>query len=448
MSYQSTCFTQEYSAGLHQAQSFKTHWISSGCQCTYNRNLVQNCPHPNPHDLIEIGDELPLLTFAPAGSGKGVGAVIPTLLSCPRSMIVMDPKGENYAVTARRRKELGNNVAVLDPFNIMGDDTDALNPMDLLALPNVCVESEAVTLAAAIGHEYQSKRESFWDQHALGLISGLIALGSSGHYPNNLRMVRDHLVGDDPIHKIAVACDKLHAEKKNESMAYRELAAFLHQSERETRPSVLASAGAYAKIFNTDRVLKSLESSTIKIKDFISGKPMTVYLIIPANKLHSHRALIRLWLTTIMIAMQSRTERPLESTLFLIDECAQLGNFELLHTAVALCRGYGVQPWLFFQSLHQLKQNYGENWRTFIDNAGAVQAFGFANMFGAREWGPFFQRSPEELLALSRDDQLLYIAGRGTFESRRLNYRTDAQFKGLFDENPYFKLHQSTGERN
>lgn len=397
-------------------------------------------------DHISVDDELPIMTFCPTGGGKGVSAVIPTLLTNARSMIVMDPKGENYAVTARRRIELGNKVYALDPFNLRTKKSDGLNPLDLLNIPNVCIESEAVTLAAAIGHDFQSKRESFWDQHALGLISGLIALAASGHYPQNLRTLRDHLVGEDPIHKIAVALDLLTSKKATESLAYRELAAFIHQSERETRPSVLASAGAYAKIFNVDRVINSLEKSTIKLNDLIVGKPITVFLIIPADKLHSHRALIRLWLTTIMIAMQSRSSRPPESTLFLIDECGQLGNFELLQTAVTLCRGYGVQPWLFFQTLCQLKKNYGEDWRTFIDNAGAVQAFGFSNQFAVDEWGKFFQRTPEQLLSLPRTDQLLYIAGRGTIESRRYNYLVDPEFKGHFDPNPTF--HSLGNERN
>jgi len=157
---------------------------------------------------------------------------------------------------------------------------------------------------------------------------------------------------------------------------------------------------------------------------------------------------LRLWLTTIMTAIQSRKSRPAESTLFLIDECGQLGNFELLQSAVTLCRGYGVQPWLFFQSLFQLKQNYGDGWRTFVDNAGAVQAFGFANMFGGEEWGKFFQRTPEQLLSISPADQLLYVSGKGTFESRRLNYLVDPQFIGLYDENPYFRELPFGGERN
>jgi len=403
---------------------------------------------PASSELISVSDELPILTFAPTGRGKGTGAIIPTLLTNRRTMIVLDPKGENYAVTARARRAMGHSVYALDPFNVMAKKSDALNPLDLLKLPGVSQEAECVMLAEAIGHDFQSKRESFWDQHALGLTAGLIYLSTIEPFLDNLTTLRDHLVGEDPIHKIATALDLLTEKKLVKTMVYRELAAFLNQSERETRPSVLASAGAYAKIFNSDRIVKVVEKSTIKLKDLVDSKPITVYLILPTTKLQSHRALLRLWLATIMTAIQSRKTRPKESTLFLIDECSQLGSFDLLKTAVTLSRGYGVQPWLFFQSLNQLKENYGEAWRTFIDNAGAVQAFGFANMFGGTEWGEFFGRKPKQLLEMPKENQLLYIPEEGTLESRRLNYLEDSQFEGLYDTNPYFLDPGVVGERN
>lgn len=78
---------------------------------------------------ITVDDELPIMTFCPTGGGKGISAIIPTLLSNPRPMIVMDPKGENFAVTARRRAELGHKVYALDPFNLMTKNSDGLNPL-------------------------------------------------------------------------------------------------------------------------------------------------------------------------------------------------------------------------------------------------------------------------------------------------------------------------------
>jgi len=61
-----------------------------------------------------------LMTIAPTGSGKGTGCIIPTLLRHPGPVIVIDPKGENGDVTARRRGELGQKVVILDPLGGQG----------------------------------------------------------------------------------------------------------------------------------------------------------------------------------------------------------------------------------------------------------------------------------------------------------------------------------------
>src|SRR5262249_21643815 len=51
-------------------------------------------------DLLRYEAEGHILTVAPTGSGKGVSAVIPNLLDYPGSVVVVDLKGENHAVTA------------------------------------------------------------------------------------------------------------------------------------------------------------------------------------------------------------------------------------------------------------------------------------------------------------------------------------------------------------
>lgn len=395
---------------------------------------------PQPDRIpVEFGDELPLLTFAPTGSGKGRSGIIPTALTVDRPMILLDTKGENYAVTARRRREMGHRVVALDPFGIMTNKPDTLNPLDYLALPKVDLEAEAQKLAEAVGHDYLSKREAFWDQHAMGLLAGLMVYAMIGGEPSNLITVRKHLVGDDPIRHIASAADKLVAMDKEDSLAYNEFTSFLNQSERETRPSVLASCSAYVKTFNSKIIAKAVEKSTLKLGDIIAGKPMTIYIIVPADKLNSHKALLRLWFGTMIGALLTRTRRPPSNTLLLVDECGQLGTFDTLKQLVTLVRGFGVQPWLFFQSLYQLKDNYGDGWRLFLDNAGVVQAFGFANHFAAGEWGDFFGRKPRELLSLPEDEQLLHIRRRGTVVAKRLDYLTDPLYAGLFDPNPYYE---------
>ena len=85
-----------------------------------------------------------LTTFAPTGSGKGRGMIIPTLLSYPGSVVVIDLKGENYTVTARQRRKMGHQVVVLDPFEKATrglTPTDRFNPFDIFKLPGTIVDA-------------------------------------------------------------------------------------------------------------------------------------------------------------------------------------------------------------------------------------------------------------------------------------------------------------------
>lgn len=66
-------------------------------------------------ELLCFNAEGHLLTLAPTRSGKGVSAVIPNLLDYPGSVVVLDVKPENAAVAARRRREMGQEVRIMDP---------------------------------------------------------------------------------------------------------------------------------------------------------------------------------------------------------------------------------------------------------------------------------------------------------------------------------------------
>ena len=66
-----------------------------------------------------------VLCFAPTRSGKGVGLVIPSLLTWPGSAIVHDIKGENWQLTAGFRSRHGQ-VLLFDPTN---SASAAYNPL-------------------------------------------------------------------------------------------------------------------------------------------------------------------------------------------------------------------------------------------------------------------------------------------------------------------------------
>ena len=392
-------------------------------------------------DSLTYAGDGHLMTIAPTGAGKGVGVIIPALLTYPGSVIVTDIKGENYQVTARRRREMGQQVIVLDPFGLVTprDKADKLNPFDLFKVPGSDPESDAEMLAAqlAVGHEFSSDR--YWEDTGRGLVAGLVADVATSSPPEkrNLVTLREMLYNDDLDYTLAVALDT--RKKTMSPLARDEFVAYLAAPSDKTRPCIRTTATTFVKCLGSSSVSRSLEKSTFDLNDLLNNKPMTIYLVLPPEKLLSHRGLLRLWVVTLMTVVMRRNRLPRQRTLFLLDEAAQLGSLDLLPQAVSLLRGYGLQVWTFWQDLSQLMKLYPANWEALVNNAAVLQAFGVPGHAARHGWRSVLGDA-DALLAseLHPDEMLVAVTGQPTARHTRANYLRDKPFVGRFDPNQRF----------
>ncbi len=395
-----------------------------------------NAPIPkHTNEPITYEGDRHLMTVAPTRSGKSRGLVIPNLLTYSGPVVVFDPKGELYRVTARRRREMGQKIICLDPFREIGPTSDGLNPLDIFKLPNADIECDAQTVAEWLSLGNKGVKDPFWDLSGAGLHSGLIAYaGMLEADQQHLGTCFDILMSDDASYNIAVLLDTL--GKKMLPFAKAELAAFLQMPERETRPSVLATANSYIKPLIPAKVRETFTKSTFDINEIINGDPVSVYVIIPPDKLTSHRAILKMWLGALLKAVVARRELPENRTVFFLDECGQLGNFQFLETVITLCAGYGLTCWTFWQDLDQIAAVYPTTWRTIINNCGILQTFGLSNRQSAANWSAYLRADSETLLGMEPEDQLVQINGRKEIHCRRADYLNDKLYEGLFDDNP------------
>lgn len=382
-----------------------------------------------------------LMTVAPTGAGKGVGVIIPTLLTYPGSVIVTDIKGENYQVTARRRREMGHRVVVLDPFGLVTQkgQADTLNPFDLFALPGSDPESDAEMLAAqiAVGHEFATDR--YWEDTGRGLVSGLIADLATGFPPEkrSLRTLRELLYSDDLDYNLAVALDT--RKDTMSPLARDEFVAYLAAPQDKTRPCIRTTALTFVKCLGSTAVARALERSSFDLGDLLAERPVTVYLVLPPEKMLSHRALLRLWVVTLLTTVMRRRRLPRQRTLFLLDEAAQLGPLDLLPQSVSLLRGYGLQVWTFWQDLSQLMRLYPQNWESLVNNAAVLQVFGVPGHAARQGWQTVLGADNAALVSeLHPDEMLVAVTGRGCGRHTRANYLANPAFAGRFDANERF----------
>ena len=221
---------------------------------------------------VTYDGDAPLLSCAPTGAGKGRGVLIPTMLTYPGPLFALDIKGELYQVTSRRRREMGQHVAVLDPFHLVTDRSDSLNPLDLLTLPRSDSDSDAEMLASllAVGHAFE--REPFWNITANGLIAGLIAhIASSAPKDRHLGQLRAWLYHDDLDMAIARMLDQGVVKSR---MARDQFVAYLSAPHEQTRPCIRTTACSYVSALGSEQVVETLRSSSFRLQDVYDGKPL------------------------------------------------------------------------------------------------------------------------------------------------------------------------------
>lgn len=388
-------------------------------------------------DPILFTAEGHLLTIAPTGAGKGIGALIPTLLRHPGQVIVIDPKGENYRVTAARRRAMGQRVVLFDPFAITGEDPkqqDDFNPLDLLALDSPTVEEDAFTLAAMLVAE-KSLRDPFWDNMSRQVVAALLLhIVQSAPFP--LRNLGElHYMLNQSRDAWAASLSEMERSKLS---AVRLGGAMIAGWESKTRANIMTAAQSHVGFLRGKGVQGQLSRTTFEVQDFIDGAPMSIYLVLPPERLDSHSALLRLWVGSLVSLVLRRRHAPERKTLFLLDEAAQLGPLEQFRQAVTLLRGYGLQTWSFWQDLSQMQRLYPDDWQTIVNNCKVFQAFGFNTLNAARTAAEAAGHpDPQALFEMDADEMMLMIAGDEPVIAQRPNYLIDAPFAGLFQANPY-----------
>lgn len=323
-----------------------------------------------------------LLTVAPTGAGKGIGAVLPNLLDYPGSVLVNDPKGENALVAgAWRARELGQRVEILDPFGLAGGAA-AWNPLDLLEPESPDLASDAMMLAGLlVQRPAQQGDGAYWDDEAQALLQTLILLVATSEPDErrNLGRVRELLT--QPAEKFDLMLQEMLESPAAAGLLARGAARILQKQERE-RSSVVSTAQRHTHFLDSPRIAAVLERSTFQPIELRTDR-LSVFLCLPPAQLSEFSRWLRLVIGGTLRALSRTPHSTAEPALILLDECASLGALEAVSSGISLLRGYGVRLWTFWQDLAQLRATYSHGWETILANSRFLQAYGTADEFTA-----------------------------------------------------------------
>ena len=316
-----------------------------------------------------------VLCFAPTRSGKGVGLVVPTLLTWPGSCIVHDIKGENWTLTSGFRAQHGR-VLLFDPTN---PKSAAYNPLLEVRRGEWEVRDVQNVADVLVDPEGSLERRNHWEKTSHALLVGAILHVLYAEPDKTLAGVASLL--SDPKRPIEVTLRAMmttaHLGEAGShpviASAAREL---LNKSENE-RSGVLSTAMSFLGLYRDPVVAKVTRRCDWRISDLVEGdRPATLYLVVPPSDISRTKPLVRLILNQIgrRLTEDLHAKGRRHRLLLMLDEFPALGRLDFFESALAFMAGYGLKSFLIAQSLNQIEKAYGAN-NSILDNCHVRVSF-------------------------------------------------------------------------
>jgi type IV secretion system protein VirD4 len=402
-----------------------------------------------------------VLCFAPTRSGKGVGLVVPTLLTWPGSAIVHDIKGENWEHTAGFRARHGS-VLLFDPTN---PSSAAYNPLLEVRKGEWEVRDVQNVADVLVDPEGSLEKRNHWEKTSHSLLVGAILHVLYAEKEKTLAGVAAFL--SDPRRPIestlAAMMTTPHLGEKGPhpviASAAREL---LNKSENE-RSGVLSTAMSFLGLYRDPVVATVTSRCDWRIVDIVGGEqPATLYLVVPPSDISRTKPLIRLVLNQIgrRLTEDIHARERRHRMLMMLDEFPALGRLDFFESALAFMAGYGIKAFLIAQSLNQIEKAYGPN-NSILDNChvrvsfatndertakrvsdslGTATEMRAMQNYAGHRLAPWLSHlmvsrsetarpllTPGEVMQLTPDDELVMVAGIPPIRTRKARYFEDVR---------------------
>jgi type IV secretion system protein VirD4 len=359
--------------------------------------------------LLRFSTDGLVMVFAATGAGKGLGIVIPSLLTYRGSMVVTDPKGENYAITRRHRSTVGK-VRMLNPRDLV--HSDRFNPLDMIRRGHLTDVDDAMALAKLMVKP--DAREAHWDDKATEILQALILHTlQEPAASRTLATVRKLSTGGretfiETLQEIATQSPSVAAREiaqgafssaiDDQGNFTPEFSSILSNVQKATKPW---SGGAPAGVLSS--------SSTFDLSDLTDGV-VTLYLCVDEDLLNVYDRWLRVMVGCILNTMtRAKANRPKRKVVLLLDECAVLGPLETLESQAGLLRAY-CTPVLIWQNMPQIYKIYGQDAaKAFLANASARVFFGINDNDTAQYVAAMLGNAP----AVSRSSGVSYNGNGG-----------------------------------
>jgi len=411
-----------------------------------------------------------VLCFAPTRSGKGVGLVIPSLLTWAGSAIVHDIKGENWTLTAGFRARIGR-VLLFDPTN---PASAGYNPLLEVRKGEWEVRDVQNVADVLVDPEGSLERRNHWEKTSHALLVGAILHVLYAEPDKTLAGVAAFL--SDPRRPIeATLAAMMSTRHLGEAGVHPVVASaareLLNKSENE-RSGVLSTAMSFLGLYRDPVIAQVTSRSEWRIADLVEAdRPATLYLVVPPSDISRTKPLIRLLLNQIgrRLTEELKPSAGRHKVLLMLDEFPALGRLDFFESALAFMAGYGLKAFLIAQSLNQIEKAYGPN-NAILDNChvrvsfatndertakrisdalGTATEMRAMKNYAGHRLSPWLGHlmvsrtetarallTPGEVMQLPPDDEIVMAAGIHPIRAQKVRYFTDRRLAARIVDPP------------
>jgi type IV secretion system protein VirD4 len=330
--------------------------------------------------LFYTGQQFAILA-APTRSGKGVGIVIPNLLTYGESIVVLDIKQENFNLTAGFRAKYGQEVFLFNPFAEDGR-THRWNPLSYVTNDVRGRVSDVMSIALMLYPVGADGKDQFWKSQAQNVFLALVLyLIEQRDYQRSLGCPED-LLAPVSVGAVLKLSTSEGAPLKDHLQALSQMS-FLGNESRTAFAGLLANnAEVFSSILGTFKEpllpwLNPVVDAATSADDFlltdVRKKKMSIYIGILPNKIADAKLIVNLFFSQLINenTRQLPSENPelKHQCVLLLDEFTSLGRVDIIAKALSYIAGYNLRLFPIIQSIAQLDSTYGkDDSRTMLTN--------------------------------------------------------------------------------
>jgi type IV secretion system protein VirD4 len=328
--------------------------------------------------LLTFGGPEHVMLHAPTRSGKGVGVVIPNLLTWPDSVVVLDVKRENWTASAGFRAAHGQDVILFDPLDPEGH-TARFNPLGHIDRGDAVAVLDELQKLAVMLFPVPPTSDPFWAEAArVGFIAVGAYVAETPDLPFSLGSIYAELTDGDPRTRLpAVMADRANTGRPLSAGCSNALSDFCSASEN-TFAGVKQTITSRLGLWINPRVCAATEASDFDLRD-LRERRISLYLCVSPDNLARVAPLYNLLLQQLVDLNTRELPTPDKHAvpvLMLMDEFARLGHAAVIARGFSYVAGYGLRLLPVLQGPAQLRAEYGADLaEEIMANCGVEIAF-------------------------------------------------------------------------